>query len=377
MPEWILEEETRIAALQESEGVSRSVAIRRMRAQDKAAAEAKSNSDILSESPAKKKYATKENGKNGKKKRWMVTYTTPKGITSPVGSKKYNTEAEAQAVADEYNSGTTVKSISKSNADDVKKREKAELANQRKQHLKEVESAAARLVKTWKTLEGMEEEYNAFYRKLADVVAEFKPQLEDLRYEFRRLKEGETINGHTSLETWCPEFLGVTARTFRRGLQAPKQVPLLPASLPEEMQPNETNPADLPEIPAGKDEAENPSLAESLADTKPTFAIGVSPADVVTNSVRENSRLILNYARSFGKLPSVSAKEWQEIVRLVIEGLQYELDDEPAVQVTMNIVPEGDRQNRRLPTPNHSKRGVTANEAQGVLVERIARGIAG
>jgi hypothetical protein len=104
------------------------------------------------------------------------------------------------------------------------------------------------------------------------------------------------------------------------------------------MQPDETNPTDLPEIPAGKDEAENPTLAESLADTKPTFAIGVSPADVVSNSVKENSRLILGYARSFGKLMTES--EWQECVQEVIKGLQYELpDDEPEMQVTMNIVP--------------------------------------
>lgn len=340
MPEWT-QEETRIAALQESEGVSRNVAIRRMRAQDKAALETKGNSDILSESQKAKKYGIKPNG-DGKKKRWMVTYTNG-GVTSPVTSKRYKTETEAQAVADDYNNGTTVKSISKSNADDVRKREeaeKAELAKQRQQHIKEVESAAARLVKTWKTLQGMEEEYYAFYRKLADVVAEFKPQLEDLRYEFRRLKKGETINGHTSLETWCPEFLGVTARTFRRGLQAPKQVPLLPASVPEEMQPddleeNAPQDNDLPEIPSSESE-EKPTIPQLLADTKPSFAISVSPADVVTNSVRENSRLILNYARSYRKF--MTASEWQECVQEVIKGLQLELDDDVhQAQVTVNL----------------------------------------
>jgi hypothetical protein len=343
MPDWTPEEETRIAALQESEGVSRNVAIRRTCAQDKAALETKGNSDILSESQEVKKYGIKQNG-DGKKKRWMVTYTNG-GVTSPVTSKQYKTEAEAQAVADEYNSGTTVKSISKSNADDVKKREKAEnaeLAKQRQQHLKEVESAAGRLVKTWKTLQGMEEQYYAFYRKLADVVAEFKPQLEDLRYEFRHLNEGETINGHTSLETWCPEFLGVTARTFRRGLQAPKQVPLLPASVPEEMQPddldgNAPHDNDLPEIPSSEKE-EKPTIPQLLADTKPSFAISVSPADVVSNSVQENSRLILNYARSFARMMTES--EWQETVREVIKGLKYEVpNDEPEVQVMLNVVP--------------------------------------
>lgn len=349
MPDWTPEEVTRIAAIQESDGVSRSVAIRRMRAQDKAAAEAKGNSDILSESQEVKKHGIKQKG-DGKKERWMVTYTNG-GVTSPFTSNQYKTEAEAQAVADEYNSGTTVKSVAKSNDADVKKRAEAELAKQRKQHLKEVESVAARLVKTWNTMTDLDRQSEVIYRKYAEAVEEFKPQLENLRYEFRHLKEGETINGHTSLETWCPEFLGVTARTFRRGLQVPKQVPLLPAPvdgnpqqkpLPEvpEKQENGIEDADYTDMPSTP-EAEGEqqlTVPQLLADTKPSLAIGVSPADVVSNSVKDNSRLILQYARSFAKL--MNEREWQDCLREVIKGLQYELpDDEPEVQMMLNVVP--------------------------------------
>jgi hypothetical protein len=174
------------------------------------------------------------------------------------------------------------------------------------------------------------------FRENFEGDAALRKRWQNVRDFFVKKKKHEFVTGkdgtqYFTLPKWCEGECGVTYEYLRR--LDPRFAKLKNQIAGRQ----ETNPADLPEIPAGKDESENPTLAESLADSKPTFAIRVSPADVESNSVKENSRLILGYARSFGKLMTES--EWQECVREVIKGLQYELPDEAAVQVTMNIVP--------------------------------------
>lgn len=71
-----------------------------------------------------------------------------------------------------------------------------------------------------------------------------------------------------------------------------------------------------------------PSILEMLGDTKPSFGIAVSPADVVRNAAADNARLILNFARSLFKLMTKS--ERRETVRIVLERLREEAGDDVA-----------------------------------------------
>jgi hypothetical protein len=267
----------------------------------------------------------------------------------------------AVRIADEMND-TTVVSIPRVGGDkgrDIAKR-------QRHKFIKDAEAAATSVVEKYQHLVQLNEQHAILYRKFAVVAEEMRAEIKIVFYFFAHKKAYEKLFGtYGTQDEWTQAAFGMTARNVRNHITPPKELPLLPANTESEPPPARTDilseipeqdaepkqdggieDADYTDIPPTPAANEKPTVLQLLADTKPSFAIGVSPADVVSNSVKENSRLILGYARSFGRMMTES--EWQETVREVINGLQYELpDDEPEVQVMLNVVskpsPEGDQ----------------------------------
>jgi hypothetical protein len=248
---------------------------------------------------------------------------------------------EAPKARAKKGSKATVKVV-RLNADEEQLAKKDEV-NQRKEYLRGIEANAKRLIKGIEDALATGEQISALRIKFVDTVRELLPLFENVQDGFRHLRKGESIMGMTTAKAWSLRYLKVTyqhlARVIRQlqGKSNPPALLLMDGS--KVLGPTETaidgavvTPEPIP--PTAKKESQReptveqptqPNVMVSLADTKPSFAIGVSPADVLTNTAHENARSILNYVRSYGK--HMNAAEWEETVRLVIEGLQYELDD--------------------------------------------------
>lgn len=263
------------------------------------------------------------------------------------------TAAEAPKAKAKQESKATVEVV-RLNADE-KQLAKTDEAKQRKEYLRGIEANAKRLIKGMEEAVATGEQISALRVKFVDTVRELLPLFENVQEGFRHLHKGESIMGETTAKAWSLRYIKVTyqhlARVIRQlqGNSNPPALLLMDGS--KLLEPTETT-IDVDAVvksepipPAAKKEAQpkptfeqptQPNVMVSLADTKPSFAIGVSPADVVTNSAQENARGILNYVRSYGK--HMTAAEWEETVHLVIRGLQYELDDaDDTVQVQVEI----------------------------------------
>lgn len=288
------------------------------------------------------------------------------------GEKLY-TQPKAKALADELN-GLGVNSIGLNEEQKERSRkDKERLAKQqRKDELKALADDAKELAKQIN-------EARKTYLEIQSASVTFKGQIEKVRplaervlYGFKHLKDGENIDGYTTATEWAKGTLGISYEWLRRCLNPEteiKQVSVKEGKL-DRFLPAATEPAGatvtvhpeqppLPIIPKQDEEGvldgeyedaspeatveqpqEKPTVAESLADTRPSFAIAISPADVAKNGAEANARVILGYVRSYAK--HITLDEYQETVRLVIKGLQYELDDEEGaqlVQVRMTINP--------------------------------------
>jgi len=259
----------------------------------------------------------------------------------------------AVRIADEMN-GTTVDSVPRVGGDKGKEIAK----RQREKFIRDAQVAATSVAEKYQQLVQFNEQHAVLYRKFAVVAEEMRAEIKVVFHFFAQKKANEKLFGtYGTQDEWTQAVFGMTARNVRYHITPPKEQRLLPANTePEPPQPASTD--ILPEIPEQDAEAKQdggiedadytdipptpaadkkPTVPQLLADTKPSFAIGVSPADVVSNSAKENSRLILGYARSFARM--MTDGEWQETVREVINGLQYELpDDEPEAQVMLNVV---------------------------------------
>jgi hypothetical protein len=207
-------------------------------------------------------------------------------------------------------------------------------------------------------------------------ITEIRPLAERVLAGFRYLKSGESIDGYTTATEWAKGTLGISYEWLRRCLkpaevEADTEVPqiktgkldkFLEAGAPEggdkdsgtKIPPStDTAPpahgkvtSKVIELPApeaqisvaasaGNDpnagvlipepvhpEDLRPTVPESLNETKPSFGIGISPANAVANGVEVNARLVMNFIKSFRKF--ISNGEYSDLVNKIITDLTLE-----------------------------------------------------
>jgi hypothetical protein len=202
---------------------------------------------------------------------------------------------------------------------DEKQLAKKDEAEQRKEYLQGIESNAKRLIKGMEEAVATGEQISALRVKFVDTVRELLPLFENVQDGFRHLRKGESIMGETTAKEWSLRYIKVTYQHLARVIR--------------QLQ-GKSNPPALLLIDGSKLLGPTETTINVDAVGAPSFAIGVSPADVVTNSAQKNARSLLSYLRSYGK--HKEAAEWEETVRLVIRGLQDELDDTDETQLMVS-----------------------------------------
>ncbi len=320
------------------------------------------------------RYTVQPNGTNTKQTKWMVVCTTPQGVTTRFGKRLYGTEADAQAEADELNKGVsaaTIESVSSSCSNDLQARIKAEQAagkkakqeaasRERKAWLDDLTAEAVALRDECHKLRELGEDIEIKRRTFKEMLERLRPRIGKVLHGFRHLHDGETVEGYRRASDWAEGTFGVTYEWIRRCMKPAAETPsiregnlqkLLPEGDDRAEQEDPTADSLLPTIPEKQEDGvvnddvtddTAPKQAEAaedadghgegkqtvtklLADTTPSFAIAVSPADVASNDVDANVRIAMGWLRSWSKV--VSADEYYDILHGIMNGIQDELRD--------------------------------------------------
>lgn len=303
------------------------------------------------------RYKVVKANKQGNKVRWNVWGVAECKNIIRDGVQRF-TKKNADRICDALNH-VTVDAIPPVTGDEAKKLAKRQAEMERHN----IEALATQVAEKYQQVLDLDQQRIALHRKASAVIKELWTEIKGVLNWFVSKAVNDKLFGlYGTQGEWTKAIFDMTPEGVKYHLKPKKAEPqpLLTAGESPVKPPvtppvtdTDINPDKLPEVPekqdsdiedaefteGGSEEGEQkPTIPQLLADTKPLFAVGVSPADIVSNSVKDNSRLIINYARSFARMMTES--EWQECVREVITGLQYELpDDEPTVQVRMNIVP--------------------------------------
>ena len=163
------------------------------------------------------------------------------------GKKTYGSQKRAKAKAKELNDeernlGTKSINLTAEEAERSRTDEKAFEKAQRAEQLKQYDETADKFIVSFLKLKAINEDFGDLTDKREEARRAFKEELkmmvplfDELAKAFTRLKDDENILGHHSLETLCPQEVGVSASYVRRirreqhNLGKPAKVtPLLP-----------------------------------------------------------------------------------------------------------------------------------------------------